>query len=73
MDDYDESSKRKVGRPANPNRTAQQKSRRFFMLGKQTDTIRLMNAAHATYVRKHGTDTTDAEVLRDALREYTQA
>lgn len=62
--------KRKVGRPANPNRATLQKSRRFFMLGKQADTITLMQAAHAVYVRKHGADTTDAEILRDALRQY---
>lgn len=71
-DSNDEPKRRKVGRPANPNRAMQQKNRRFYPLEKSADTVRLMNAAHYTYVRIHGKDSTDAEVLRDALRQYTQ-
>lgn len=72
MHDDDQPIKRKVGRPANPNRAMKQKNRRFFPLEKNAQTVPLMNNAHATYVRKHGADTTDAEVLRDALREYVK-
>jgi hypothetical protein len=58
------------GRPKNPDRTAQQKARRFIPLEKTPETERLMSAAHAAYVRVNGRDTSDAEVLRDALRTY---
>lgn len=62
--------KRRVGRPANPNRAMQQKNRRFYPLEKNDTSIALMNAAHAHYVRLHGKDASDAEVMRDALRQY---
>jgi hypothetical protein len=62
--------KRKVGRPANPNRAELQKKRRFLPLEKTDDTIALIKKAHAAYVDRYGKDTTDAEVLRDALRQY---
>lgn len=62
--------RRKVGRPANPNRETLQKTRRFFMLGKTALTIPLVNAAHARYVSEHGKDATDAEIMREALTHY---
>lgn len=62
--------KRRVGRPANPNRATLQKNRRFYPLEKNDTSIALMNAAHAIYVRQHGHDATDAEIMRDALRQY---
>lgn len=61
--------KRKVGRPAT-DRTNKQKARRFFPLERTAETEALMSAAHASYVRANGRDTTDNEVLRDALRRY---
>lgn len=62
--------KRRVGRPAKLEREAKQKARRFYPLEKNDTSIALMNAAHAAYVRQHGHDATDAEILRDALRQY---
>lgn len=59
-----------AGRPRNPDREAKQKARRFIPLEKTEETMRLLRGAHATYVKVHGRDTTDAEVLRDALRNY---
>lgn len=69
----DQQPKRRVGRPANPNRATLQKNRRFYPLEKNSVTVHLMNAAHAAYVRRHGKDATDAEVMRDSLREYAES
>ena len=62
--------KRKVGRPVNPARTELQKKRRFYPLEKTPLTVTLMIQAHAVYEQKHGKAASDAEILRDALREY---
>lgn len=62
--------KRKVGRPANPDRAAKQKARRIFPVEITPEFKALMATGHANYVKAHGRDTTDVEIIRDALRHY---
>lgn len=61
--------KRKVGRPT-ADRATKQKARRFYPFEKSVENVNLMNVAHANYVKAYGRDSTDAAVLRDALRLY---
>lgn len=66
----DKPERRKVGRPAKPGRAERQKQRRFLPLEKTPETIALIEKAHAAYIMRYGKDATDAEILRDALRQY---
>ena len=56
------------GRPRNPDRDRLQKMRRFYQLEKNDQTIALMKMAHAQHRKSAGKDTSDAEVIRWALR-----
>lgn len=59
-----------AGRPRKPGTRASRAARRFYPLEKTSNTVALVGLAHQVYEVQYGKDTTDAEVIREALREY---
>lgn len=63
-----ERNPRGAGRKPKVGTAALRDKRRFFMLEKTDQTSALMKMAHAQYRKVSGKDTTDAEMIRWALR-----
>lgn len=59
-----------AGRKRKPGTGERRAARRFYPLEKTPSTVALVESAHIVYEAQHGKDTTDAEVIRHALREY---
>lgn len=72
LESEQQTHKRKVGRPANPNRPELQAKRRFIQLEKTPATIELLRLAHEEYERLLGKKGSDAAVIRFALNKLIE-
>lgn len=64
---------KEAGRTEKRKSRPEQKGRRFYQLEKNKTASDLMVKCHAAYRARHGHDASDAEVLRDCMRQYAEA